>query len=54
MLNEVMPRIAANLLESFPTLTIVHQAGGRHGDTTAQAYAAASVVTPRLRVQALP
>ena len=51
VLNEVMPRIAASLLESFPTLTIVHQAGGRHGDTTSQAYAAASVVTRRLRVQ---
>jgi UDP-N-acetylglucosamine--N-acetylmuramyl-(pentapeptide) pyrophosphoryl-undecaprenol N-acetylglucosamine transferase len=51
ILNEVMPKIAASLLETFPDLMIVHQAGGRHGETTSAAYAAAGVDLPRVRVQ---
>jgi UDP-N-acetylglucosamine--N-acetylmuramyl-(pentapeptide) pyrophosphoryl-undecaprenol N-acetylglucosamine transferase len=51
VLNRVMPAVAGALLAEFPTLTIVHQAGGRHGDTTAAAYRAAGVVTERVRVQ---
>ncbi len=51
ILNEVMPKIAASLLETFPDLMIVHQAGGRHGETTSAAYAAAGVDSGRVRVQ---
>ncbi len=51
VLNEVMPRVAAALLQSFPDLTIVHQTGGRHQESTAQAYAAAGVLSDRMRVQ---
>ena len=54
VLNAVLPPIAAELLTRFPDLTIVHQAGGRHGESTAAAYRAArgpaerSCVTPYL------
>ena len=51
VLNEVMPAVAADLLAAFPDLTMVHQAGGRHGDTTAAAYVAAGVTSERVRVQ---
>ncbi len=51
VLNEVMPKVAGRLLARFPDLTIGHQAGGRHGESTAAAYAAAGVVSERLRVQ---
>ena len=49
VLNEVMPKIAAELLARFPELTIVHQVGGRNGDSTAAAYALACITDPRLK-----
>jgi UDP-N-acetylglucosamine--N-acetylmuramyl-(pentapeptide) pyrophosphoryl-undecaprenol N-acetylglucosamine transferase len=51
VLNEAMPKVARRLLASFPDLTIVHQVGGRHGESTAAAYAEAGVISERLRVQ---
>jgi UDP-N-acetylglucosamine--N-acetylmuramyl-(pentapeptide) pyrophosphoryl-undecaprenol N-acetylglucosamine transferase len=51
VLNQVMPAVAARLLDQFPELTIVHQAGARHGETTTAAYAAAGVDFTRTRVQ---
>jgi UDP-N-acetylglucosamine--N-acetylmuramyl-(pentapeptide) pyrophosphoryl-undecaprenol N-acetylglucosamine transferase len=55
VLNEAMPKIAGRLLERFEELEIVHQAGARHGQTTAEAYEAAAVVGEkverRVRVQ---
>jgi UDP-N-acetylglucosamine--N-acetylmuramyl-(pentapeptide) pyrophosphoryl-undecaprenol N-acetylglucosamine transferase len=39
VLNEAMPKIARRLLEQFANLEIVHQAGGRHAESTAEAYA---------------
>ena len=51
VLNEVMPEVARELLARYADLTIVHQAGGLHGESTAAAYAAAGVVSERLRVQ---
>ena len=51
VLNEVMPAAAVELLARFPDLSIVHQAGGRHGETTAAAYTAAGVTLERVRVQ---
>ena len=51
VLNQVMPQVAAKLLQDFPDLTIVHQAGGRHGETTNAAYTAAGVDFARVIVQ---
>lgn len=51
ILNDVMPQIAGDLLQQFPSLTIVHQAGGRHGKSTLAAFASAGLTTDRLRVQ---
>ncbi len=50
VLNDVVPRIAGALLARFPDLTIVHQAGGRHGDSTAAAYREAQVPAERVCV----
>jgi UDP-N-acetylglucosamine--N-acetylmuramyl-(pentapeptide) pyrophosphoryl-undecaprenol N-acetylglucosamine transferase len=52
--NEVMPKIAGRLLEEIPELEIVHQTGGRHGESTMELYAAAGLAggaDGRLRVQ---
>ena len=49
VLNEAMQKIAAPLLEQFPTLQIMHQAGGRHAPSTAQAYEAAGLIGERSR-----
>jgi UDP-N-acetylglucosamine--N-acetylmuramyl-(pentapeptide) pyrophosphoryl-undecaprenol N-acetylglucosamine transferase len=55
VLNEVMPKIAGRLLEAVPGLEIVHQTGGRHGDSTKAAYEQAGLaggqVGRRVRVQ---
>jgi UDP-N-acetylglucosamine--N-acetylmuramyl-(pentapeptide) pyrophosphoryl-undecaprenol N-acetylglucosamine transferase len=51
VLNEVMPKAAGLLLERFPGLEIVHQAGGRHGKSTSAAYVAAGIMSEGLRVQ---
>jgi UDP-N-acetylglucosamine--N-acetylmuramyl-(pentapeptide) pyrophosphoryl-undecaprenol N-acetylglucosamine transferase len=48
VLNEAMPKIAGLLLERLPDLEIVHQVGGRHGQTTAEAYEAAGVIGERV------
>jgi UDP-N-acetylglucosamine--N-acetylmuramyl-(pentapeptide) pyrophosphoryl-undecaprenol N-acetylglucosamine transferase len=50
VLNEAMPKVAGRLLERYPELEIVHQAGGRHLETTAAAFEAAGV-GERVRVQ---
>jgi UDP-N-acetylglucosamine--N-acetylmuramyl-(pentapeptide) pyrophosphoryl-undecaprenol N-acetylglucosamine transferase len=50
ILNDVMPKIAQALLDRFSDLSLVHQAGGRHGVATTQAYAEASVVSDLVRV----
>ena len=55
VLNDVMPLVVRDLLENFPQLTILHQAGGRHGETTAAAFARAlegSELASRVRVAA--
>jgi UDP-N-acetylglucosamine--N-acetylmuramyl-(pentapeptide) pyrophosphoryl-undecaprenol N-acetylglucosamine transferase len=48
ILNEAMPKIAGRLLKRFEDLEILHQAGGRHGATTAQAYEAAGLIGERV------
>ena len=50
VLNEIVPQIAGHLLNRFPDLTIVHQAGGRHGESTAAAYREAQIPAARVCV----
>ena len=51
-LNQRMPEIAAALLDAVPGLTILHQAGARHAETTQAAYAASGAPADRWQVQA--
>jgi UDP-N-acetylglucosamine--N-acetylmuramyl-(pentapeptide) pyrophosphoryl-undecaprenol N-acetylglucosamine transferase len=52
VLNEAMPKIARRLLDQFANLEIVHQAGARHAQSTAEAYASAGLNDwQRVRVQ---
>ena len=51
-LNQRMPEIAKSLLDAVPGLTILHQAGARHAETTETAYAASGADIRRWRVQA--
>ena len=51
VLNELMPKIAGRLLAAVDGLEIVHQAGGRHGDSTREAYEQAGADCSRVRVQ---
>lgn len=51
-LNEAMPRIAAQLLTSLPKLTILHQAGAKHAESTQAAYAASGADSSRWEVRA--
>jgi UDP-N-acetylglucosamine--N-acetylmuramyl-(pentapeptide) pyrophosphoryl-undecaprenol N-acetylglucosamine transferase len=50
-LNQMMPQIAKALLDAVPGLTILHQAGARHAETTEAAYAASGAPADRWRVQ---
>src|SRR3984957_7634493 len=51
-LNQRMPEIAKPLLEAVPGLTILHQAGARHAETTEAAYAASGAPPDQWKVQA--
>ncbi|MGB7189192.1 MAG: undecaprenyldiphospho-muramoylpentapeptide beta-N-acetylglucosaminyltransferase [Acidobacteriaceae bacterium] len=51
-LNTAMPRIAASLLEAVPGLTILHQAGARHAESTLADYAASGAPPERWQVHA--
>ncbi|RZU42824.1 undecaprenyldiphospho-muramoylpentapeptide beta-N-acetylglucosaminyltransferase [Edaphobacter modestus] len=50
VLNETMPKIMGRLLKKFPELTVVHQTGARHGQTTSAAYVHAGIGFERLTV----
>lgn len=50
--NQTVPKIAAELLATVPGLSIVHQAGSRHADSTRAAFAAAGADPARCRVEA--
>jgi len=50
VLNETMPKIMARLLLEFPELTVVHQTGARHGETTVASYERADVGFERVLV----
>jgi UDP-N-acetylglucosamine--N-acetylmuramyl-(pentapeptide) pyrophosphoryl-undecaprenol N-acetylglucosamine transferase len=52
ILNTVMPQITAPLLEQLPNLTILHQAGARHAESTLAAYQASGAPPDRWRVAA--
>lgn len=51
ILNNVLPKIAAPLLEAVPGLTILHQAGARHAEATLAAYQASGALPDRWQVQ---
>jgi UDP-N-acetylglucosamine--N-acetylmuramyl-(pentapeptide) pyrophosphoryl-undecaprenol N-acetylglucosamine transferase len=51
-LNQRMPEIAKALLDAVPGLTILHQAGAGHAETTEAAYTAGGAPPGRWRVQA--
>jgi UDP-N-acetylglucosamine--N-acetylmuramyl-(pentapeptide) pyrophosphoryl-undecaprenol N-acetylglucosamine transferase len=51
-LNAMMPKIAASLLEKVPGLTILHQAGARHAETTQVAYQESGAPPDRWQVAA--
>ena len=50
VLNELMPKIMQRLLSAFPRLYVVHQTGGRHGASTADAYECAAVAMDRVQI----
>jgi UDP-N-acetylglucosamine--N-acetylmuramyl-(pentapeptide) pyrophosphoryl-undecaprenol N-acetylglucosamine transferase len=50
VLNQTMPKIMTRLLAEFPNLTVVHQTGARHGETTVAAYEQEGVGFERVRV----
>jgi UDP-N-acetylglucosamine--N-acetylmuramyl-(pentapeptide) pyrophosphoryl-undecaprenol N-acetylglucosamine transferase len=50
VLNEMMPKIAGRLLKDIPGLGVVHQTGGRHGESTKEAYERAGVGFERVTV----
>jgi UDP-N-acetylglucosamine--N-acetylmuramyl-(pentapeptide) pyrophosphoryl-undecaprenol N-acetylglucosamine transferase len=50
--NTLMPPLAPALLEEVPGLTVLHQAGARHADSTHAAYEASGADPKRWRVEA--
>ncbi len=52
VLNRIMPEIAASLLATVPGLTILHQAGARHAESTLAAYQASGAPPDRWQVAA--
>jgi UDP-N-acetylglucosamine--N-acetylmuramyl-(pentapeptide) pyrophosphoryl-undecaprenol N-acetylglucosamine transferase len=50
--NEMTPRIVPALLNAVPGLTILHQAGARHAETTSAAYQASGANPERWKVHA--
>ena len=52
VLNRLMPEIAAPLLAAVPGLTILHQAGARHAESTLAAYQASGAPQDRWQVAA--
>jgi len=52
VLNAMMPKIAATLLSAVPGLTILHQAGARHAESTLAAYQSSAAPADRWQVEA--
>jgi len=49
--NQNLPRVIQPLLEAVPDLTVLHQCGGRHAETTQAAYAASGADPARWQVR---
>ncbi len=49
-INRLMPEVLPPLFERHPELSVLHQCGGSHLESTLAAYRAAGLETPRLRV----
>lgn len=52
LLNQAMPQVVARLLDQVPGLTVLHQAGARHVETTLAAYQASGADASRWSVHA--
>ena len=52
LFNTLMPTLAPALLEAVPGLTLLHQAGARHAESTRAAYEASAADPARWRVEA--
>jgi UDP-N-acetylglucosamine--N-acetylmuramyl-(pentapeptide) pyrophosphoryl-undecaprenol N-acetylglucosamine transferase len=52
LFNTLMPPLASALLEAVPGLTLLHQAGARHAETTQAVYRASGADPARWRVEA--
>jgi UDP-N-acetylglucosamine--N-acetylmuramyl-(pentapeptide) pyrophosphoryl-undecaprenol N-acetylglucosamine transferase len=52
ILNQTMPQIVASVLEVVPGLTVLHQCGARHAETTQAAYASSGADPARWQVSA--
>lgn len=52
LFNQVLPAIAADMLDAIPRLTILHQSGARHAETTLAAYTASGADPTRWQVSA--
>ena len=52
VLNQTLPQILVPLLAAVPGLTVLHQAGARHAETTQAAYAASGADPARWQVHA--
>ena len=50
--NTLLPPLAPKLIEAVPGLTLLHQAGARHAETTRAAYQASGADPSRWRVEA--
>jgi len=51
LFNQTLPKIARSLLDAVPGLTILHQAGARHADSTRAAYEASGADPSRWQVE---
>jgi UDP-N-acetylglucosamine--N-acetylmuramyl-(pentapeptide) pyrophosphoryl-undecaprenol N-acetylglucosamine transferase len=51
LFNQTLPNIAGSLLDAVPGLTILHQSGARHADSTRAAYQASGADPSRWQVE---
>lgn len=49
-INEILPAVLARLFDELPEISVLHQCGPKHFESTVAAYAAAGLESPRLRV----
>jgi UDP-N-acetylglucosamine--N-acetylmuramyl-(pentapeptide) pyrophosphoryl-undecaprenol N-acetylglucosamine transferase len=51
LFNQTLPKIARSLLDAVPELTILHQSGARHAESTREAYEASGADPSRWQVE---